>query len=156
MNLKVLKRTFAEITKSIGLETKFGGFVKETEEVIIVLSFQKSNYSSQVYLNIKLYIQGVFGKNYQLSREMVVNDVGDVFRRAPKDYDQIFDLGSDLPDNERIEYLKKFIDEFLSGFIQQTSTVKGIMSLAEKGELFLFPAVKSELEKISERNRLYL
>lgn len=156
MNLKVLKRTFAEITKSIGLETKFGGFVKETEEVIIVLLFQKSNYSSQVYLNIKLYIQGVFGKNYQLSREMVVNDVGDVFRRAPKDYDQIFDLGSDLPDNERIEYLKKFIDEFLSGFVQQVSTVKGIMSLAEKGELFLLPAVKSELEKISERNRLYL
>ncbi len=156
MNLKVLKRTFAEITKSIGLETKFGGFVKETEEVFIVLSFQKSNYSSQVYLNIKLYIQGVFGKNYQLSREMVVNDVGDVFRRAPKDYDQIFDLGSDLPDDERIEYLKKFIDEFLSGFIQQTSTVKGIMLLAEQGELFLFPAVKSELEKISERNRLYL
>ena len=156
MNLKVLKRTFAEITKSIGLETKFGGFVKETEEVIIVLSFQKSNYSSQVYLNIKLYIQGVFGKNYLLSREMVVNDVGDVFRRAPKDYDQIFDLGSDLPDNERIEYLKKFIDEFLSGFIQQASTVKGIMLLAEQGELFLFPAVKSELEKISERNRLYL
>jgi hypothetical protein len=28
--------------------------------------------------------------------------------------------------------------------------------LAEQGELFLFPAVKSELEKISERNRLYL
>ncbi len=156
MNLKVLKRTFAEITKSIGLETKFWGFVKETEEVIIVLSFQKSNYSSQVYLNIKLYIQGVFGKNYQLSREMVVNDVGDVFRRAPKDYDQIFDLGSDLPDNERIEYLKKFIDEFLSGFIQQTSTVKGIMLLAEQGDVFLLPAVKSELEKISERNRLYL
>ena len=155
MNLKVLKQSFAEITKSIGLETKFGGFVKETEEVIIVLSFQKSNYSSQGYLNIKLYIQGVFGKNYQLSREMVVNDVGDVFRRAPKDYDQIFDLGSDLPDSERNEYLKKFIDEFLSGFIQQTSTVKGIMLLAEQGELFLFPAVKSELEKISERNRLY-
>ncbi|SHH80932.1 protein of unknown function [Fibrobacter sp. UWCM] len=156
MNLKVLKRTFAEITKSIGLETKFGGFVKETEEVIIVLSFQKSNYSSQVYLNIKLYIQGVFGKNYQLSREMVVNDVGDVFRRAPKDYDQIFDLGFDLSDNERIEQLKAFVDEFLSGFIQQASTVKGIMLLAEQGELFLFPAVKSELEKISERNRLYL
>ena len=156
MNLKVLKRTFAEITKSIGLETKFGGFVKETEEVIIVLSFQKSNYSSQVYLNIKLYIQGVFGKNYQLSREMVVNDVGDVFRRAPKDYDQIFDLGSGLSDNERIEQLKAFVDEFLSGFIQQASTVKGIMLLAEQGELYLLPAVKSALKKISRQNRLYL
>jgi hypothetical protein len=148
MNLVKLKRFFAEITKSIGLETKFGGFVKETEEVIIVLSFQKSNYSSQVYLNIKLYIQGVFGKNYQLSREMVVNDVGDVFRRVPKDYDEIFNLNTDLSDNARIEYLKKFIDEFLSGFVQQVSTVKGIMLLAEQGELFLLPAVKSELEKI--------
>lgn len=146
MNLKVLKRSFAEITKSIGLETKFGGFVKETEEVIIVLSFQKSNYSSQVYLNIKLYVQGIFGKKYQLSREMVVNDVGDVFRRAPKDYDQIFDLGSDLPDNERIEYLKKFIDEFLSGYIRQASTVKGIILLAEQGELYLLPVVKRALK----------
>ena len=62
MNLKDLKRSFAEITKSIRLETKFGGFVKETEEVVIVLSFQKSNYSTQVYLNIKLYVQGIFGK----------------------------------------------------------------------------------------------
>lgn len=148
MILKELKCFFTEATKSMGFESKFGCLVKTTNEVIIVLSFQKSNYSSQVYLNIKLYIQGVFGKNYQLSREMVVNDVGDVFRRSPKDYDQFFDLGSDLPDNERIEYLKKFIDEFLSGFIQQASTVKGIMLLAEQGELFLFPAVKSELEKI--------
>ena len=146
MNLKVLKRSFAEITKSIGLETKFGGFVKETEEVIIVLSFQKSNYSSQVYLNIKLYIQGVFGKNYQLSRELVCSDVGDVFRRSPKDYDQIFDLGFDLSDNERIEQLKAFVDEFLSGFIQQASTVKGIMLLAEQGELYLLPAVKRALK----------
>ena len=86
---------------------------------------------------------------------MVVNDVGDVFRRVPKDYDEIFNLNTDLSDNARIEYLKKFIDEFLSGFVQQVSTVKGIMLLAEQGELFLFPAVKSELEKISERNRLY-
>lgn len=146
MNLKVLKRTFAEITKSIGLETKFGGFVKETEEVVIVLSFQKSNYSTQVYLNIKLYVQGIFGKKYQLSRKMVVNDVGDVFRRVPKDYDEIFNLNTDLSDNARIEYLKKFIDEFLSGFVQQVSTVKGIMSLAEKGELFLLPAVKEALK----------
>ena len=146
MNLKVLKRTFAEITKSIGLETKFGGFVKETEEVIIVLLFQKSNYSSQVYLNIKLYIQGVFGKNYQISRDMVNNDVGDVFRRAPKDYDEIFDLSSNLPDNIRIEHLKRFVDDFLSGFVQQVSTVKGIMSLADKGELFLLPAVKEALK----------
>ena len=146
MNLKVLKRTFAEITKSIGLETKFGGFVKETEEVVIVLSFQKSNYSTQVYLNIKLYVQGIFGKKYQLSRKLVCGDVGDVFRRAPKDYDEIFNLNTDLSDNARIEYLKKFIDEFLSGFVQQVSTVKGIMSLAEKGELFLLPAVKEALK----------
>ena len=146
MILKDLKYFFTEATKSVGFESKFGCLVKTTNEVIIVLSFQKSYYSSQVYLNIKLFIQGIFGKNYQLSREMVSNDVGDIFRRAPKDYDEIFNLSSDLPDNARIEYLKKFIDEFLSGFVQQVSTVKGIMSLAEKGELFLLPAVKEALK----------
>ena len=156
MILKELKCFFAEATKSMGFESKFGCLVKTTNEVIVVLSFQKSCYSSLVYLNIKLFIQGIFGKNYQISRDMVNNDVGDVFRRAPKDYDQIFDLGSGLPDDERIEYLKKFIDEFLSGFIQQASTVKGITLLAEQGDVFLLPAVKNELEKISERNRLYL
>ncbi len=145
MILKELKCFFTEATKSMGFESKFGCLVKTTNEVIVVLSFQKSCYSSLVYLNIKLFIQGIFGKNYQISRDMVNNDVGDVFRRAPKDYDQIFDLGSDLPDNERIEYLKKFIDEFLSGFVQQASTVKGITLLAEQGDVFLLPAVKEAL-----------
>ena len=155
MILKDLKYFFTEATKSVGFESKFGCLVKTTNEVIIVLSFQKSYYSSQVYLNIKLFIQGIFGKNYQLSREMVSNDVGDIFRRAPKDYDEIFNLSSDLPDNARIELLKTFVNDFLSRFVQQASTVKGIALLAEQGEVFLFPAVKSELEKISERNRLY-
>ncbi len=156
MILKELKCFFTEATKSMGFESKFGCLVKTTNEVIVVLSFQKSCYSSLVYLNIKLFIQGILGKNYQISRDMVNNDVGDVFRRSPKDYDQIFDLGSDLSDNERIEQLKAFVDEFLSGFIQQASTVKGIMLLAEQGDVFLLPAVKSALKKISRQNRLYL
>lgn len=145
MILKDLKYFFTEATKSVGFESKFGCFVKTTNEVIIVLSFQKSYYSSQVYLNIKLFIQGIFGKNYQLSREMVSNDVGDIFRRAPKDYDEIFNLSSDLPDNARIELLKTFVNDFLSRFVQQASTVKGIALLAEQGEVFLFPAVKKAL-----------
>ena len=145
MILKDLKYFFTEATKSVGFESKFGCFVKTTNEVIIVLSFQKSYYSSQVYLNIKLFIQGIFGKKYQLSREMVNNDVGDVFRRAPKDYDEIFDLSSNLPDNIRIEHLKRFVDDFLSGFVQQASTVKGITLLAEQGDVFLLPAVKEAL-----------
>ena len=145
MILKELKCFFTEATKSMGFESKFGCLVKTTNEVIIVLSFQKSYYSSQVYLNIKLFIQGIFGKKYQLSREMVNNDVGDVFRRAPKDYDEIFNLSSNLPDNVRIELLKTFVNEFLSGFVQQTSTVKGIVLLAEQGDVFLLPAVKNAL-----------
>lgn len=145
MILKDLKYFFTEATKCMGFESKFGCLVKTTNEVIIVLSFQKSYYSSQVYLNIKLFIQGIFGKKYQLSREMVNNDVGDVFRRAPKDYDEIFNLSSNLPDNVRIELLKTFVNEFLSGFVQQTSTVKGIVLLAEQGDVFLLPAVKNAL-----------
>lgn len=76
---------------------------------------------------------------------MVNNDVGDVFRRAPKDYDEIFDLSSNLPDNIRIELLKRFVDDFLSGFVQQASTVKGITLLAEQGDVFLLPVVKEAL-----------
>ena len=145
MILKDLKYFFTEATKCMGFESKFGCLVKTTNEVIIVLSFQKSYYSSQVYLNIKLFIQGIFGKNYQISRDMVNNDVGDVFRRAPKDYDEIFDLSSNLPDKARIELLKTFVNDFLSRFVQQASTVKGITLLAEQGDVFLLPAVKEAL-----------
>jgi len=99
-----------------------------------------------VYLNIKLFIQGIFGKNYILSRELVNNDVGDIFRRSPKDFDQVFYLGTDLPDCVRVEHLKVFVDDFLCGFVQQASTVNGVKSLAEQGELVLLPAVKAALE----------
>ena len=45
----------------------------------------------------------------------------------------------------RIEHLKRFVDDFLSGFVQQASTVKGITLLAEQGDVFLLPAVKKAL-----------
>jgi len=35
MELKDLKRSFAEITKNIGFESKFSGFVKETNEGLL-------------------------------------------------------------------------------------------------------------------------
>lgn len=148
MNLKKLKQSFAEVTKKIGFKTTFGCFVKETNEVIVVLSFQKSNFSPQVYLNIKLFVQGIFGKKYQISRDLVNNDVGDIFRRSPNDYDRIFYLNADLPDNERVRLLNAFVDDFLSKFVLQASTIKGILLLAEHGDVFLFPAVRDALEKI--------
>jgi hypothetical protein len=146
MELKNFTKYFAEYISQIGFKSKFGGFIRKSDAVIIVLSFQKSNYSPQVYLNIKLFVQCFFGKEYLISRELINKDIGSIFRRAPKEFDEIFNLGNHIHDDVRIEYLKNFIDNYLRDFVQVALTIEGIKSLAEQGELFLLPAVKNYLK----------
>jgi len=71
MDTKEFKRLFDEVAKSHNFERAFGGWFKESHECIVVLDLQKSNYGGYYYLNLKIYIQGVFNKHYSKSKDLV-------------------------------------------------------------------------------------
>ena len=55
------KKLFDEVAKNYRFECAFSGWFKESDECILALGLQKSNFSNIYYLNIKTYIHDLFG-----------------------------------------------------------------------------------------------
>jgi hypothetical protein len=149
------KKMFGNLAKLHGFERAFGGWFRESDECILVLDLQRSNYSNLYYLNIKLYVRGMFTDEYgelKLDKGLVRSDVGHIFRREPKEFSTALDLENDLADTDREESLTKLFTEFLEPFSQRASTPKGIAQLAKAEEIFLLPAVKQELKELINRD----
>jgi hypothetical protein len=144
MNTIEFKKLFGNFAQINGFEFAFKGWFKQSKECIMVLDLQKSSYGSNYYLNIKIYVQGTFGQNYHKSAELLKN-VGDFFRRQPKEYEEIFNLENNIDDVSRKVKLESFFTSFLNPFTEKGLTKQGIKELIQQGELALLPAVKSEL-----------
>jgi hypothetical protein len=95
-------------------------------------------------LIIKVYVQGIFGNSYSISKSLL-NGMGDVFRGAPTEYNDIFDFDNMMDDKRRIEKLNDLFKNFISPFASEALTRDGIISLAKKEMIYLLPAVKQQL-----------
>jgi hypothetical protein len=68
MNSKEFKNLFGKVAESNGFERAFGGWLKESEDCIVVLDLQKSKYGDRYQLMIKIFVQGMFGNKYSKSK----------------------------------------------------------------------------------------
>jgi len=146
MDSKEFKNVFGDVAKANGFSKAFGGWFKESIECITVLDLQKSNFGDYYELNIKIYIQGMFGNKYQKSKELVKKDTGDVFRRQPNEFNDVLDFDTSMDDENRKERLEILFSEFIVPFTDKALSQLGIKELAEKEEVFLLPAVKERLK----------
>ncbi len=144
MDKSIFKKLFGKEACNNGFEFSFGGWFKESNECVIAIDLQKSNYGKYYYVNIKVFIQGTFGKTYVKSKALVKNEIGNIFTRTPPEYDDVLDIESTLEFEERKEKLHKLFSDFIVPETNKTITRAGIKSLAESGE-FLLPAIKKEL-----------
>jgi hypothetical protein len=145
MDSKEFKKVFGDVAKSNGFESAFGGWFKESTESIVVLDLQKSNFGDYYEMNIKIYVQGIFGNSYTRNKDLVKKDTGDVFMRQPPEYKSVFDFDEPMDEERRKESLGKLFSEFIVPFTDKALSKSGIKDLAEKGEITLLPAVKEEL-----------
>lgn len=145
MNSKEFKKLFGEVAKSNGFESAFGGWFRDSAECIIVLNLQKSNFGDYYEMNIKIYIQGIFGNNFSRSKNLVKKDIGDIFTRQPHEYKALFDFDEPMGDEDRKASLAKLFSDFIIPFTDKALLKSGIKELADKGKITLLPAVKEEL-----------
>jgi hypothetical protein len=144
MEKKEFKKTFGEIAQKNGFEFAFGGWFKQSNECIITLELQKSNFSDSYYLNIKIFVQGSFGQHYNKSANLL-KDMGDFFRRQPKEYEDALNFDVAMDDKTRIQKFESLFANFLIPFGNKALTRDGIKELISQGEIALLPAVKKEL-----------
>ena len=146
METKEFKTMFGKIAKSNGFKLLYGGWYKESNDCIIALELQRSNYSILYYLNIKIYIRGAFGEAYTVNKYIIKNDTGHIFRRQPKEYDATFDLETNLDENTRKAMLEKLFETYVVPLTDKALSLEGIKELINKG-LWVDSAVKEELDK---------
>lgn len=145
MNSRDFKKIFGEVANSHRFQRAFEGWFREFPELIQVLELQKSNYSNLFYLNVKFFVQGMFGNEYVKSKNLTKRDIGNISFRQPVTYNNVFDLESSLNPNERKDALIRMFDEYLSPLSAKACCRDGIITLNRTGELYILPAVKKEL-----------
>lgn len=137
---------FDLIARINGWEASFGGWFKESNECIIVLYLQKSNYGNYYILNIKIFVQDVFNKRYVKSKELVNKETGTIFRALPKDYNVAINLENQIDDQSRKQMVESIFIDFINPFADKALTRIGIKQLEEEKQIFLLPAVENELK----------
>ncbi len=149
METLLFKQIFGEVARTHGFESAYGIWFKENAECISVLELQKSNYGNYYQLNIKVYVQGVFGRVYKKNKDLINKYGGDILSGEPKEYRPIFDLDNTLLDeNERREKLADLFACYIVDFVEKTSTKTGILEMAEKKKVFLTPAINEEINTL--------
>ena len=141
-----LKKMFGEISKRHSFEKKFNGWFKEGRECIVLLDLQKSKLGNYHQLMIKIYVQGVFGKKYIISKELI-KDTGDVFRGEPLEFKEFLNLNLLIDECVRKQKLEDLFNEFIIPFTNQALSKKGLKELEKQEKVFLLPEIKQQLEK---------
>ncbi len=144
METKEFNNLFKNIAKRNNFESAFGGWYKESNECIAALYLQKSNYGNYYELNIKIFIQGIFGKTYQKGKELKYA-ISAILGRQPEEYRDVFNLESVMECVLRKEKLEELFNEFIVPFVNSMLTREGIKKHALKDKDFLTPAVNKEL-----------
>lgn len=152
MHTKEFKEMFNVVAKNNNFVKALGGWFKESAECIAVLDMQKSNYGNYYELNVKIFIQGAFNNTYVRSKNLVKTDVGDVFLRQPNAYRDVLDLDNLMTVENRKIKLEKLFNEFIVPITAEARTIAGIDKLAQDGKIFLLPAVKKEIDRLSQLN----
>ena len=151
MENKQFKKLLGEIATKNGFESAFGGWFKESPECIISLYLQKSGYGNYYLLNIKIFIQKMFEKQYIKNKDLVSKYGGNVFREPPKEYDPALNLEILMEDLKRGQLLESMFNDFITPFTEKALSKKGVLELAEEKKVFLLPAVKEELARLIEK-----
>lgn len=145
MNSNEFKNIFDVTAKGNRFEKAFGGWFKESAECIAVLDLQKSNFGDHYDLNIKIFVQGMFGNTYTKSKALVKKHSGDIFTRQPNEYKDVLDFDMLMDDSNRKNRLEELFKEFIKPFTDKALTRKGLIELESQGRIFLLPTVKEEL-----------
>jgi hypothetical protein len=145
MDSKEFKKIFGEVAKKNNFEKMYNGWLLESSECIVVLDLQKSNFGDYYELNVKIYIQGIFGNHYTKNKNLVKKDTGDIFTRQPNNYRDVLDFDVSMDDRERNDKLETLFTEFIIPLTNKALSKEGIKELIEQEKIFILPSVKKEL-----------
>jgi len=133
-NRNVVQRAFDCFGQEAGFEKHSGSWYRRTDEVILVLNLQKSQYSPSYYLNQGFWLRVLGDERFPKEEKCHIRvRLGSLLPHIAKDLEQLLDLRYEMPEEERFESLIALLRERLLPIIDLGSTLQGLRHLYEQG-----------------------
>lgn len=150
MDVKEFKELFSNVAIANGFSAAHGGWFQESTECVVDLDLQKSAFGNYFELNIKIFVQGLFGQRYTRTKEMVKKLPGDVFLRPPDRHKLSLDLERVGSRDDCRRALESLFQDFVTPRATDALSRTGLVSLNACGLVHLLPAVRRELQISTE------
>lgn len=146
MTEKHLIAMFDRHARAAGFESNQGFWLLTSDECLVTLDLQKSRFGPSFEMNLKVFVQGLFGQMH-LNSSKLAKGTGDIFRRHPPEFADVFNLGNKLSEDSRDGRMRELFEGMIGPMSRQLLSRSSIKQLAREkpDEIFLLPAVKKEL-----------
>ena len=144
MDNKEFKKNFDEVAQQNNFKKAFGGWYQESSECLVKITLQKSSYSNSYFLNIDIFIHGLFENTYEVSKYLMKNLYGTVGKQI-RDL-EVLEMDNSVADILRKKQLIELFDSFVVPITKKALTMLGIKELAQQEVIYLTPAVVAALK----------
>lgn len=146
MTEKHLVEMFDRHARASGFESRRGYWLLKSDECFVTLDLQQSRFGPYFEMNLKVFVQGLFGQRHLDSPKLAKN-TGDIFRRHPPAFADVFNLENKFSDEVRDARMHELFRDVIGPMSHRLLSRVGIGQLAKEkpDEIFLLPAVKKEL-----------
>lgn len=141
------KALFDDVARGHGFLAAHGGWHRQFEGVLLILDLQRSNFGAYYELNLKLFLNSLSAAERIASKILVKSESGDIFVRPPETYRPAFDLEATLSALQRREKLDDLFRKWVLPVGEACASPAGILSLRDRGMIFLLPGVEKHLKK---------
>jgi hypothetical protein len=141
------KEIFNQVLKSKDFIKKGNAWYKSTDECIVLLNLQHSNFSSLYYVNLASFIrkhnyEEKYPKEYSCHIRMRVPEIGENGEK----YSEILDLEMEMPDEMRESSLVNMILDYCLPNLTKLSSINGIKNLYKEKPYLNFKNPYSSLD----------
>lgn len=146
MEASEFKAVLGDVAKAHGFAAAHGGWYRETPAALFVLNLQKSNFGNYFELNLKLFLGQGAPSTAADFKKLVKRLSGDIFRRQPEEYREVFDLDAAITAADRRNRLERMFTELIDRIASAAASPFGILRLRDEGVVYLLPMAEARLK----------
>lgn len=137
MKSNVIKSSLSCVLKNAGFRRKGNNWFWETEDAVVVVNLQKSNFGEQYYVNLAVWLRALGDASEpkeQLCHVRLRSTALDAERQKYWE-DKVFNLEYPLPDEERDALSRSFMESNALPFLRAAASLDGLRNLQGEGRL---------------------
>jgi len=137
MKANVIKSSLSSVLKEAGLRRKGSNWFWDTEDAVVVVNLQKSNFGDQYYVNLALWLRALGDAQEPKEQLCHVRLRATALDGEEQRYweNEVFNLEHPLPDEDRASLIRSFMGDTVLPFLRAAAYLDGLRDMHTAGRL---------------------